>query len=481
VTWTVITSILFVTTLVLAIVFYSGKSKAEADLATARTQYGDVVRSLTAGEVGPLKEDRTREAERFGGGKDPLLDVAVKQRDALAALITGSPEGTRVAEVAARAAAAEALSEATQKRLSGLVPPVSVDQSNLVGSLTTLTQRAISDNDEKKRLSDELAAAKKNYEASLAAQQQKLDEANKAVAAAQAAAEAARGELAKATEAKEPSFVSLNEQYTELQSTAQKSAEEAQGQIRQLNEKIKQQQAEIARLQAKLAAFRAPTGQLARAGDGRIVRNVGNNTVFINLGSGDQISPGMTFEVYDRVTGVPAATVTNANAEEPDTIARGKASIEVVRVQPGSSEARVIRTTTGQVVTDGDVISNLVYDKNTKYNFVVHGKFDLDRNNVVTAQDAEVVKRLITQWGGRVADAISVDTDFVILGKEPEVPSTDKKTLEDDPLERARYEAAVAELDAYNKIRDRAIELNVPILNQNRFLYFVGYYELSAR
>ena len=27
----------------------------------------------------------------------------------------------------------------------------------------------------------------------------------------------------------------------------------------------------------------------------------------------------------------------------------------------------------------------------------------------------------------------------------------------------------------------RAVELNIPVLNQNRFLYFTGYYEQSAR
>jgi hypothetical protein len=76
----------------------------------------------------------------------------------------------------------------------------------------------------------------------------------------------------------------------------------------------------------------------------------------------------------------------------------GKASIEVVRVGNTTSECRITRTSRGATLSEGDLIANLVYDKNTKYNFLVYGNFDLDRNGVATPQDAEVIKRLITQW-----------------------------------------------------------------------------------
>ena len=46
---------------------------------------------------------------------------------------------------------------------------------------------------------------------------------------------------------------------------------------------------------------------------------------------------------------------------------------------------------------------------------------------------------------------------------------------------RSQPTAAIAEAEAYDAIRNRAIEYRIPILNQNRFLYLVGYYNQSAR
>jgi len=36
-------------------------------------------------------------------------------------------------------------------------------------------------------------------------------------------------------------------------------------------------------------------------------------------------------------------------------------------------------------------------------------------------------------------------------------------------------------LDKYLNIQSEAIHLSIPILNQNRFLYFVGYYDQAKR
>jgi len=90
------------------------------------------------------------------------------------------------------------------------------------------------------------------------------------------------------------------------------------------------------------------------------------------------------------------------------------------------------------------------------------------------------VKRLVTQWGGEVMPDINVDTDFVVLGAEPVVPTLSKDDLQ-DPVQKAIYDRAVAEAEAYANFRDKAINYRIPILNQNRFLYMIGYYELSKR
>src|SRR6185369_16280755 len=112
------------------------------------------------------------------------------------------------------------------------------------------------------------------------------------------------------------------------------------------------------------------------------------------------ISPGMTFEVYDRNQGIPAL----GDSATDESLPKGKGAIEVIKVSPGSSECRIINQQPGMSVREGDLIANLVYDRNTKYQFMVYGDFDLDQNNVSTTADAEGIKRLVTQWGGKITD-----------------------------------------------------------------------------
>jgi hypothetical protein len=147
-----------------------------------------------------------------------------------------------------------------------------------------------------------------------------------------------------------------------------------------------------------------------------------------------------------------------------------------------SSECRVIRTSPGDSIVPGDAIMNLVFDPHTKYKFVVYGDFDLNQTGTPTPADAEVIKRLVTQWGGQVQPApqLDTDTDFLVLGTEPVVAD-----LSEDDKSNAqavkRHDDAQAALDAYDAIRTKAIEYGIPILNQNRFLYYTGYFDLAKQ
>jgi hypothetical protein len=58
-----------------------------------------------------------------------------------------------------------------------------------------------------------------------------------------------------------------------------------------------------------------PSKRLMRPA-GEIARVPGNNTVFINLGEGQELTLGMTFEVYDRRTGIPPLTQANSPVPE---------------------------------------------------------------------------------------------------------------------------------------------------------------------
>ena len=240
---------------------------------------------------------------------------------------------------------------------------------------------------------------------------------------------------------------------------------------------IKDLTKQIDGLTNRLKARRVNTVEaIVQQADGHIIRIPSTNTVFIDIGQQQSVTPGLTFEVYDKNKGVPAL----GNGTRDEELPVGKASIEVVHVLSGTSECRVTRHSPGQQLTEGDLIVNLVFDPNAKYNFVIYGSFDLNGSGNSSTADTDVVKRLVTQWGGKLMNNVTVDTDFVVMGKEPVVPLLTKED-ESDPGKVETRDKAQAALDAYLDVRSKAISLGVPLLNQNRFLYFIGYYDTAKR
>jgi hypothetical protein len=257
------------------------------------------------------------------------------------------------------------------------------------------------------------------------------------------------------------------------------------GERRQMNEKLLEEQqttaAKVKELDSATKLAQALTDKLGnhrvsaidpilRQPDGQIM------SVYINLGLGDHLVPGMTFEVYSRRDGIPKQTDLMSSEDMPS----GLASIEVEEVLASVSRCRVIHMEVGQHITEGDLIANLVYDRNTKYNLVVYGDFDLGQTGKPKDSDGDKIKALVTEWGGRVQKNIDVDTDFVVMGAEPTIDQFTPEDLE-DPLNRQKQEDEKAAYDAYQAQLDKAEKLGIPIMNQNRFLYFCGYYDNAQR
>jgi hypothetical protein len=253
----------------------------------------------------------------------------------------------------------------------------------------------------------------------------------------------------------------MNSQLQKAQTSMQETARQLDQEKRLSNELV-----------SKLAGKRvSPLDPLLRQTDGYVTSVASEDIVYINLGAGDHIVPGMTFEVYSHRDGIPKQD--DMMAEE--NLPVGLASIEVERVLSGVSECRVIKTEIGQHIGIGDLIANLVYDRNTKYNLVVYGDFDLSQSGKPKAGDAQKIKALITDWGGQVQKNIDVDTDFVVMGAEPKVEQFTTDEL-NDPLNKQTQDEEKAAYDAYQAELEKAQKLGIPVMNQNRFLYFCGYY-----
>jgi hypothetical protein len=477
VTWTVITAILFVTATVFAIYFYVDATKITELSKTNAAKYADIIDDAALGAPSPdfqgLQTAR-HDATSPIPGVNPsmkLLDVALAQRNYLASLITG---GTSTDPDAAAKAAQAALTQAATSVKDGGGNTTATTLTDAIAALeTTLAARKA-----------EVATLNENLKTSEAAREKNAQETKDQLAAMNATIDGIRAEQQKAITAENDLGSTKDDQIKQIQAASDQAAKDAQDAQLKLQTQVTDAQRKIDALQKQLDVTRDrltslrvdPTKPILSQSDGHIVRLPGGGICFIDLGYGDHISPGLTFEVYDKVTGVPPL----GDPNNDDNLPVGKASIEVTHVGATSSECRITDTQPGTAISEGDIIANLVYDKNTKYNFVVFGNFDLARTGKYTPQDAEVIKRLITQWGGNVMNTINVDTDFVVLGHEPEIPDYTKDDL-NDPVNKAKFDQATADAAAYDDIKEKAKDLRIPILNQNRFLYFCGYYDQAQR
>jgi hypothetical protein len=126
----------------------------------------------------------------------------------------------------------------------------------------------------------------------------------------------------------------------------------------------------------------------------------------------------------------------------------------------------------------GDIIANLIWDSDKTNVFVVAGDFDLDNDENIDYGAVDRIKALIEKWGGRVADAVSIDTDFLVLGRPPQVlrrPTYEETEM--DPTAMERHEASLKRLADYRELQRQAGTLWIPIFKYDRFLYFIGYKE----
>jgi hypothetical protein len=464
VAWIVVMAIVGVVSTILAIYFYVDSNRVTGLLDTQTKAYSDVLTQgmLSGDEVTALKAAREDPTNNFDHSMK-LLQVSMAQRDRLAKLISGGEEDAK-----AVAAAATAIDKA---KASGVKPA----GENLIATVDAL----VTENNARKTEADN---NRKDSETSKAKLLETINATQAQVDTLTKSMEALRGEKDAALQRLQDVSKQQSDAFTGTADDMRKQLQAANDQINQINaqnatldKQITDQKREMDRLKERLNGLRIdPSKAIVQRPDGKIIRIASGNDCFIDLGKGDGVTPGLTFEVYDKVEGIPAA----GEASTEENLPVGKASIEVVEVGQGSSRCHINRRSLGTVLAEGDLIVNLVYDRNTKYNFVVHGNFDLDQNGNATPADAEVVKRLITSWGGKVVNDINVDTDFVVLGKEPAIP---EKPTEPDPLKQKEYEDAMAAYDQYQEMSKKARDYRIPILNQNRFLYLIGFYDQAKR
>ncbi len=198
--------------------------------------------------------------------------------------------------------------------------------------------------------------------------------------------------------------------------------------------------------------------------DGTIISvDAREQMVYIDLAAEDKIYRGLTFSVYDGLEKAVSAS------------GQGKATIEVVEILGSISRCRVVESQTTNPIIKGDIIANLVWDKDREFVFCVVGEFDFNMDGEVDIDGYDRVETLIKGWGGKVQDYVGVDTDFLVYGYKPNADNLGD-ALEGDATEMASsVEATEEKAKLYDKALDEGVRLGVPSFNMQRFFRFIGY------
>ena len=241
-----------------------------------------------------------------------------------------------------------------------------------------------------------------------------------------------------------------------------------QGRLDEANQENSVFRAQIDDLRKKTENYRVKPQSPAELVDGRVVSVPGaGGQIFIDLGRKDRVVPGMTFEVYE-----------DASAIRPDPrtgeYVRGKASIEIIRVNADTSAARIIREIPGRPVVKDDVIANAVFNPDYRFKFLVHGQFDIDGDGRVSETEADYVRRRVLEWGGELVegDELTGDLDFLVLGEQPPMPAP--LPPDNTQAELRAYLQQREARERYNTLFGQASDAQIPVLNWNRFRTLTG-------
>ncbi|MBL8747487.1 MAG: hypothetical protein JNK58_14170 [Phycisphaerae bacterium] len=263
----------------------------------------------------------------------------------------------------------------------------------------------------------------------------------------------------------ESTRVDMNNRVSTIRSDSEATISGLESQARDLEQQLLIANDQLRRLKQEQAGQNLRGAAEEALVDGRIVGvNSAGRQAYIGLGRKDRLVLGMTFEVYnDASTIVP---------DEKGDYPKGKGTVEIIRIDENSSVARIIRSSPGSTISNGDVIANAIYDPKKVYTFTVYGNFDTNNDDVFTPQEIQDIRGLIESWNGKLADDITGDTDFLVLGTRPVLPPQPKP---DDPVELIqRWVQLSQQATKYDELFDKAVRAGIPILNQNRLYTLTG-------
>lgn len=434
---------LFLIATALAVLFYINADKAAKDLAADRANFYKV--------MGPADEDAAAKTMRDVFANNKSHPTIVQQlREQVTELARGiTPETPNSYETAKTALDQTHDKYKDYTSLTALVDRFSQESARneaRVRELGDERRTLINEKDQLAKDRDELMAKQKKDLQELSDQLKQLDEKFAANHTDY------QGQLGKIKD-------EINSKLAEYE----KNINDKIALIAKQKREIDQKDVYIAMLKEEITKLKG--GDVASAirptPDGKIIKLLdSDHLAYVNIGSKDNVKIGLTLAVYP-FTGIPE------NASAP------KGRLRVVNVYADTSECMVSEESNKDPLSVDDVVSNLAHDSVRTFTFVVDGMFDLRGTGAASPNGLDEVKELIRQSGGKVADAVDIQTDFVVLGEVPPVPP---RPADPTPQVERVYREQLKAIEHYKEIEKTAKDLKIPtIINTNRFLALMGY------
>jgi hypothetical protein len=448
---------LFVAATTVAVIYYVKAEKYRTEAARLQTDMSELANPQEWGNRGKIVGTKP--------GRKTYLGMMVDYLDKTVALITGGPVEPTSAEVKI-ATAVKDVNEAiklVQQRIGETIDP---NMTGLISIAQKLKAKLDTTIDEKAAVTKEYQDLRSTFDAAVQEQRKKEQE------------------LLAEKDKYHQEVLDITGKYGDLQRLMEKTADEraqtlmAQLQqerdnLKNVNDQLLKTNAELAMTQDRmrraleeLEKINPPPQReaLAYQPDGKVVLvDEQAGVVHLSIGTAGRAYRGLTFSVYDRNAAIPKD-------------GKGKAEIEIFSLERNISAARIVRSEKRNPIAQDDIVANLVWDSDRANVFVVVGEFDLNGDGSIEFDAVNKIRALIEKWGGSVADNVSAEVDFVVLGQAPFVPREPTvQDLEADPAAKEKHQAALQKVNHYKEVQNRAEALRIPIFKYDRFLYFIGY------
>lgn len=389
-----------------------------------------------AKEESALKSDQIRELKQETQQQQQTIEDLVQ-------LITGQPGSAEVAVKVAN----DAYQQINEQ---GKLAPELVNATTQIARLNEEIQQ-------RQRQIEEL-------EKKLQAQEEAIEDLKAAHAKAIEKLTAEKKELVSQLEAesakREEALAQAEKEFKNKIASMQDRVKEMERQIERLILERQDRDKRIRKLNQELGKVkRGKDVETVNEADGQIEKVAQNADIcYINIGSKDRVKPGLTFAVYQQGS---------AGKGEP------KGRIEVLNVSENFSECKILSEDEQTPIVVGDVVANLAFDPTREYTFVVKGLFDLHGTGQPSKYGREEIRDAIQKFGGQVKDEIDIQTDFLVLGSEPQRPASPPADV--SPAAQKAYQQALRRYQQYQDTRAMAESMRIPVLNTNRFLMLTGY------